>query len=50
MPGSLSGRILIARPVLSEPSFYRSVIYLVEHDEELQAAKPPESTPETSAQ
>ena len=34
MPGSLSGRILIARPVLTEPSFYRSVVYLVEHDEE----------------
>lgn len=30
----IAGRLLLASPYLSDPNFYRSVIYMVRHDEE----------------
>lgn len=31
---SLAGRLLVARPSLLDPNFYRTVLYIVEHSEE----------------
>jgi|SRR6516162_5162038 len=33
-PGSLAGRLLVATPVLSDPNFRRTVVLVVEHEEE----------------
>jgi putative transcriptional regulator len=34
MPDSLQGHLLIASPMLSDPNFFRSVVYLARHNEE----------------
>jgi putative transcriptional regulator len=34
MPGSLKGRLLIALPVLQDPNFDRTIVFLLHHDEE----------------
>jgi len=33
-PGALAGRLLVATPVLSDPNFRRTVVLIVEHEEE----------------